>query len=475
MIRSDTVETQPKTHGEKLDADIAGHGVDNAKRLTELGLTGGRETFVNAQGHEVLLAPAEVREPRRRSSTLKSDVQPVVDTSTAPTPPWRFPRMSTRELGLTQLSQLPALPVSDDTDIGGPPVMARSMSETSAGVIHPLLQSMRRPVVQDDCMQDPLADSFFKEIWHKVAENNTKLYRQVFRCMPDSEVQTWRDYREFNNYSEKFMQSQGLGQSKPKVPKDAPASSGPPGSAGTESVATAVSGDVAAKTGNRLGGLANKFRRPISGASQLNRTPEMSEKPRFGNETNGTAAAQPSQTNGEINEKAINPQTSDGTNPTVSPDPEKAAAAAASPDPEKNNNNNRESQDLDKVTSTTTRRSRTITFSNMIHSSGNNNDPNNASETTATQTNAADKDAVQRQNSQKRRRRATTRSSARISGPPEIILTKEEGEELLKLVQGHLVLWPYDWLVHTPCEFWNWKRLLEVWDRAHGLVFNVYT
>ena len=469
-IRTNSIEpqAQPKTHGEKLDADIAGFGVDNAKRLTDLGLTGGRETFVNAQGHEILLAPPEVREPRRRSSTVNSSSQPVVDTSTSPTPPWSFPRMSTRDLGLTQLSQLPALPVLDDTDIGGPPIMNRAMSESSAGILHPLLQSMRRPVVQDDCMQDPLADSFYAEIWHKVAENNTKLYRQVFRCMPDSEVQTWRDYREFNSYSEKFMQSQGLGQTKPKVPKDAPATSGPPGSAGTESIATVLSSDVGAKAGNRLSGLANKFRRPLSNGSQLNRSPDMSEKQRSASTSHGTAAVEPSPMDGEMDEKAAERQTSGGNHTTTSPDPEKAAAAS-SPDPEKIN---AASPDLDKVTSTNTRRSRTITFSNIIHS--NHNDPNHAPETTATQSNPADKD-VQRQNSQKRRRRTATRSSARISGPPEVILTKDEGEELLKLTQGHLVLWPYDWLVDTLSEFWSWKTLLEVWDRAHGLVFDVYT
>jgi phospholipase D1/2 len=45
--------------------------------------------------------------------------------------------------------------------------------------------------------------------------------------------------------------------------------------------------------------------------------------------------------------------------------------------------------------------------------------------------------------SQKRRNRANTKSSAK--SVPEEILGRDEAEDLLKLVQGSLVLWPYDW------------------------------
>jgi hypothetical protein len=47
--------------------------------------------------------------------------------------------------------------------------------------------------------------------------------------------------------------------------------------------------------------------------------------------------------------------------------------------------------------------------------------------------------------SQRRRRRGTTKSNARPV--PEEVLGREEAEELLKMVQGHLVLWPYEWYV----------------------------
>ncbi|KAG8625095.1 hypothetical protein KVT40_006846 [Elsinoe batatas] len=435
-----------KTYGEKLDLDVAGFGFDNARRLSDAGVTAGRESFVNTHGHEVLAAPADAYEPRRNSSVARSHGAAVADPSMSPTPPWSFPRQTTQQLGLTQLSQLPALPVSDDTDIGGPPV-TRNMSTTSATFIKPLLSSLRRPIVEDDCMQDPLVDSFFKDIWHRVAENNTKLYRQVFRCMPDSEVQSWKEYREYNAYSEKFMQSQGLGQSKPKQPPG-PHSSGPPGSAaGTESIASDRADGEAKSSKNRLSGFASKILRPTSNASELNKRqsmPDMSEKGKGQNPGNADISQQLAQVdgNGDFNEKSnglVAPDTATTTtnntepNNGLAPHESNTLTVPGSPNPDKNS-----SADPEKANGTTlqARRSRTITFS----ASNNHNDPSDAPETTATQS-APNKEA-----DAKRRRRATTRSSMRPIILPEEVLEKEDAEQLLKLVQGHLVLWPYEWL-----------------------------
>ena len=48
----------------------------------------------------------------------------------------------------------------------------------------------------------------------------------------------------------------------------------------------------------------------------------------------------------------------------------------------------------------------------------------------------------------KRRRRGTMRSTHRPfhADDVDMLLDKHDAEELLKLVQGHLVVWPYDWL-----------------------------
>jgi phospholipase D1/2 len=50
--------------------------------------------------------------------------------------------------------------------------------------------------------------------------------------------------------------------------------------------------------------------------------------------------------------------------------------------------------------------------------------------------------------SKRQRRRATTKSSTRAfhAGDAEQLLDKEDAKKLLELVQGHLVVWPYEWL-----------------------------
>jgi hypothetical protein len=38
---------------------------------------------------------------------------------------------------------------------------------------------------EDVVVMDPLHDEFYYDIWNKTAENNTLIYRDVFRCVPD--------------------------------------------------------------------------------------------------------------------------------------------------------------------------------------------------------------------------------------------------------------------------------------------------
>jgi phospholipase D1/2 len=48
----------------------------------------------------------------------------------------------------------------------------------------------------------------------------------------------------------------------------------------------------------------------------------------------------------------------------------------------------------------------------------------------------------------KRRRRATTKSTVRVfhADDDDVMLCKKDAEQMLNLVQGSLVQWPYDWL-----------------------------
>ncbi|KAG5438222.1 hypothetical protein PCANB_003073 [Pneumocystis canis] len=63
------------------------------------------------------------------------------------------------------------------------------------------------PKIEIDPMafSDPLEDCFFENVWDKIAQKNTEIYRQVFRCMPDNEVRTWKDYYCYKRYAEKLM------------------------------------------------------------------------------------------------------------------------------------------------------------------------------------------------------------------------------------------------------------------------------
>ncbi|GAB7355611.1 hypothetical protein MBLNU459_g6337t2 [Dothideomycetes sp. NU459] len=397
------------------DKDVAGYGFDNMKELEATADLDGRDSYINSHAHEVLRSSALLDKSRPRAvSPHKREVQKANEDDAFRVLPPVMPRMNTRELGLTQLSQLPALPVEDDTDIGGPPLQ-RSWSKGNASVINPLLQSMNRPMIDEDCMRDPLVDQFYQGIWHQAAINNTKLYRQVFRCMPDNEVLSWTDYHKFEAYSKRFMQSQGLGSSDPGKPKEAPQASGPPGSGGTDAVTQSVaaaSDKTHAATrgaGSRLSDLAGKLlHRPRSNTSSTtDRSPEMTEKQRQDQPSRASDSPTTNLQDEEYDEKAAQRQPElDGTN------------------------------DANGVN-----RTKTIQFPD---------DTNEAPgpETTATATNGSTSagGGLAHSTSQKKRRRANTKSSAKPFSSNEEILEKDEAEDLLKLIQGNLVVFPYDWL-----------------------------
>ena len=56
--------------------------------------------------------------------------------------------------------------------------------------------------------EDPLDVSFYEDIWLAIALRNTLIYRYVFHCQPDNEVQSWRDYKEFNKLFNEFSVEQ---------------------------------------------------------------------------------------------------------------------------------------------------------------------------------------------------------------------------------------------------------------------------
>ncbi|KAK9314362.1 hypothetical protein V1522DRAFT_430399 [Lipomyces starkeyi] len=56
--------------------------------------------------------------------------------------------------------------------------------------------------------EDPLDENFYYDIWLAHALNNTNIYREIFRCQPDNEVRTWKDYKAYVAHGEKFAQMQ---------------------------------------------------------------------------------------------------------------------------------------------------------------------------------------------------------------------------------------------------------------------------
>ena len=418
------------------DLDVEGHGFDNMKALVEAGDYGFTDSFVDAHGREVLLkndAPdvqriksLEQSEERSILSRDKEKSQPAVR------PPYPTERMDTYNLGLVPRSQLPELPVLDDTDIGGPPLTRSGPSQSTAKVVSSLAQALRRPEIHEDCMTDPLTSTFYHDVWHQVAENNTRIYRQVFRCMPDSEVMDWKMYEKYNEYNERFMQSQGLGSSKPRPPKEAPEKSGPPGSGGTEAGSSlgSVAGMATAEGRARSKSVLSTFVDKLKPGSRMNEdathTEEMREKE--GMQRNGS------------------PETPGSDTPTAVPSPEpglieekeaqKAVEKAeAIPGQKPAMETLDEKNALSEVDTTDFMRQRTVQYSDKV---------NQAPETTATQSTPSS-NGLGHSSSQKRRRRATTKSSARQV--PEEVLGRDEAEGLLNLIQGHLVTWPYEWYV----------------------------
>lgn len=388
------------------EKDVRGEGPDHMlEHAIKAHDDRGRDSTLDPSGREVLVADIApegkdtLSSPKRAKRNRKDNAYPgrsrMGNTSL---PPPQFPRMDTTALGLTQLSQLPALPVGDDTDIGGPPLQ-RTFSARSAEVLNPILADMRRPIVTQDCMRDPIHDDFFQDTWHTIAENNTRLYRLVFRCMPDNEVTDWKEYREYAAFAERFSQAQGAGKSKIRMEQETKGKTGPPGHG--------ITG-----VGQMLGGRAAKVDPRGEGLGE-----KLMEKAASKGSTDSHGL-------GKVEEWAREQAARDHAIGRHSPHNEGLDEKEAM-----------KAEDARTNTSTMTsegeskkmQRERTVTISEP----------------------PAPVAPVKSGPSTKRRKRATTKSSTRAfhANDENAMLSKHDAEELLNLVQGHLVIWPYNWYV----------------------------
>lgn len=56
------------------------------------------------------------------------------------------------------------------------------------------------PITELDFV-DPVHPAFFEDIWKYYAESNTKIFRDMFKCIPDNTVTDWSQYKKFNAQS----------------------------------------------------------------------------------------------------------------------------------------------------------------------------------------------------------------------------------------------------------------------------------
>lgn len=378
--------------------DVDGEGTDQMNSFSQAGLGNGRDSeFVNGN-MEVLVSSIASEGKGTVDQPKKLQRQPLAEGDDAkgvlsPIPNGAGSHTNSEE---PPTSQLPALPQTNDTAIGGPALPSKDTHGTSQ-CSHPLAASLRRPFVDKDCMRDPIDDAFYLDIWQTVAENNTKIFRTVFRCMPDSEVKSWKEYKEYAAYGERFadMQAQqaaaaqGLSQSQSKT------QTGPPGA-----------------TSGKVEGVGEDLK-PVGSAK-----------------TNGSSSEEKIRNWAtEANRAQIERQQQElAKQETQSTQDEKAALKgsdtqlSSTPQSGQTDDNGMAIEESEKPRSGP----QAVGYSDAVNTNNNNN--NNAS----TQP-------------RKRRRRATTLGSKKEFHASDDIIELRQAEELLNLVQGHLVLWPYEW------------------------------
>lgn len=435
---------RPDVTSEKHKKEVEGYGPDHWKAAEQKGLDGGRDSII-VNGHEVLVhdyfaeGKGTLDHPKfgpgsgaRSSSPASAEDGNVGYGGTPVVPPLN--RRTTEQMGLPRANQLPALPVADDTDIGGPPLHVDAVTgQPCDKPPNPLTADIKLANVHKDCMRDPLNPTFYDEVWCRAAENNTKIYRRVFRCMPDSEVTNWTEYKEFEAYNKRFKESMDGAQSgneqdpsRPDIPaKQAAAGGGiaaPGPTTAAKVLAEKATGGIYKANGSSGPTLVGHHHHPHLGH-------EHDEK------------------------KALSEATPDHSTPaggdTAIADPEKAAEAAAAslasgnqPPPGTPLN---PSDGLGIQADGNRRKERRTTFSNQEKSPMAAGGHGSATVQPANAPGPNEKDGKP-MGSQRRRRRANTRGSRRGFVPTDEILDRADAEELLNMTQGALVQFPYNWL-----------------------------
>lgn len=417
---------------DKHRQDLEGLGPDQWKAAHERAIDQGRDSVIvsdrevllkdiAAEGKATLESPRKPHVLRRPTEAATSDGSKGSNEGMPPIPP--LERRTTEQAGLPRANQLPSLPIGDDTDIGGPPVRIDSAGRSLPSAASALLD-IKLADIHKDCMRDPLNPAFYEDVWSRVAENNTRIYRRVFRCMPDSEVTNWNEYNAFNQYNLRFKASMdGHRTSEEGEKSHSAASAANQTSAGAGIGAPGPAASVPAATEKLGSAVKNAASKAIPGGSGDGVLDEKWDAAQGSHE--GTAV--PNGTSHRDSEK--DEQLMDSSHDTLHRTETNNRLAA-------NQENGRE---------------RRATFSSQDKSAPAGASTSSAngrgSPTPGSNPEGNNNNNVKPAGSQKRRRRATTRSGRPRFNATEELLSRAEAEELLMLTQGPLVQFPYDWLV----------------------------
>lgn len=369
------------TQNPEHQKDVDGEGYDNLKSAAKAGLGDGRDSQFLGTNREVLVSPiacegrGTLKRPKQPSRE-RSQQGSFEDKEAKPESPYNG--VNGTESG-PNMDSAPAARILYNPDGETGSAVHTATKEYPS----PSTSDLRHIFIDKDCMRDPVIDIFYLDTWHALAEKNTKIFRTVFRCMPDSEVKSWKEYKEYAAYGERFAEMQSQHSSK-AFQQPQSRQTGPPGTG------TGLAASIGAAKSLSLHPGQNTEGKPTDEKGTRSRT------------------------------LADRPQSGLASQEAPSPVDEKSALRLSDA--------NRASNDRSDETGATgvdLEKSRSggqlVDYSEALNLNA-------------------------RAQSGRRKRRATVGSRRELLATDEVI-DKQRAEELLNKVQGHLIFWPYDWFV----------------------------
>ncbi|PYH41128.1 phospholipase D [Aspergillus saccharolyticus JOP 1030-1] len=410
--------TDPRvTSNPEHKKDVDGLGPDHHKVAQEVGLENGRDSEILEDKTEVLvsaIAPegkGTLQSPKRPSERTVGHKTPHnTDGISQPGSSLAVQSHDCAQLveGVPTIRH-PALVPEHETENSNSGGLAaiRDIGDNAKSYLS--AAEVKHVFIDKDCMRDPILDLFYLDTWSAVAEKNTKVFRSVFRCMPDSEVKSWKEYKEYAAYGDRFAEM----QSQPGVKVPQPSSqrqTGPPGTAAG------------------FAGAAAQIKHSLTSHGQANEAHKVDQKEQA---NVGTLGNRESDSVPGPNEQQADVTIHEGLSPI---DEKSTLRATAGP---------------------TSGQIQTGRIEDS-GSSGEDVEKQRSDPPVIDYSEALNKNATGQ--SQRRRRRATTLSKREFHA--DEVMDKQRAEDLLNRVQGHLILWPYDWLEKEE-QGGNWLYTLD--------------